>query len=195
MSCTSSNMVPYYSSRCTNSTENSRISTSTLAKKEPLAPINFFRRFCFDVLQRTMVLNLGLVLEKFSGRSIVPEYSWKFEIRAGSNRLYGRFDPVLQNSGFLVHSKFSDFREAVPVLNLLPVPVYPGYGCVPPGWTKFLQNSCLGSKIECTCAGQDPRYRIQTLWRTVPSTDEVPILPQKGTDFAESSEIPGVIKL
>ena len=77
MSCTSSNMVPYYSSRCTctNSTENARISTATLAKKEPLAPINFFRRFCFDVLQRTMVLNLGLVLEKFSGRSTVPEYS------------------------------------------------------------------------------------------------------------------------
>ena len=59
----------------------------------------------------TMVLNLGLVLEKFSGRSTVPEYSWKFEIRAGSNRLYSRFDPVLQNSGFLVHSKFSDFRS------------------------------------------------------------------------------------
>ena len=58
-----------------------------------------------------MVLNLGLVLEKFSGRSTVPEYSWKFEIRAGSNRLYSRFDPVLQNSGFLVHSKFSDFRS------------------------------------------------------------------------------------
>ena len=150
-----------------------------------------------------MVLNLGLVLEKFSGRSTVPEYSWKFEIRAGSNRLYGRFDPVLQNSGFLVHSKFSDFRSelnldnntAVPVLNLVPVPVYPGYGCVPPGWTNFLQNSCLGSNIECTCAGQDPRYRIQTLWRTVPSTDEVPILPQKGTDFAESSVLPSVIKM
>ena len=139
-----------------------------------------------------MVLNLGLVLEKFSGRSTVLGYSWKFEIRAGSNRLYSRFDPVLQNSWILVHSKFSDFRSE---LNLVPVWGYPGYGCVPPGWTKFLQNSCLGSNIECTCAGQDPRYRIQTLWRTVPSTDEVPILPQKGTNFAESSVLPSVIKM
>ena len=162
-----------------------------------------------------MVLNLGLVLEKFSGRSTVPGYSWKFEIRAGSNRLYGRFDPVLQNSGFLVHSKFSDFRSELNLeltryqpkftedsINIqdqllvpVPVPVYPGYGCVPPGWTKFLQNSCLGSKIECTCAGQDPRYRIQTLWRTVPCFDEVPNLPQKSTNFAESSVLAHVIKL
>ena len=60
---------------------------------------------------------------------------------------------------------------------------------------KILQNSCLGGKIECTCAGQDPQYKFQTLWRTVPCFDEVPILPQKSTDFAESSVIRVVIKM
>ena len=40
-----------------------------------LAPVNYKAGFLADILHCTMVLNLGLVLEKFSGSSTVPEYS------------------------------------------------------------------------------------------------------------------------